>query len=204
MQNHLFMFAALALLASGVHAENETVEFSVSTENTTTMATVLMGNLTPFQHKRHVISTECNSKRDLEGTPIESTYSVETGTGMTTMVLPLERTATGIKAYVSVTMQSADSVNSAVINKDCKLPIGTTSSSGISLIDSFDWGKPHRLKLSDGSVVVVTANQTRRVGIDYQKLSKAVENGEVNLPAQNASATGYEAKILRPVAKSAE
>lgn len=156
--------AAFALVSVSAWAsENETVapyvEFSVSAGGSTTKATVLMGIPTPIQQVRQKMSSACTFTRDTAGAPMKLEFSLDTSTGMTTTVLPIERTAEGLKAYVTINKQSAQSQDWAVISKDCKLPVGTISSVGFSLVDTFDWGQPTKLKLSDGSVVVVQVNQ---------------------------------------------
>jgi len=166
MQKKSLMFVALLLFAGSAHAENETIDFSVSAGESTTMATILMGEPTPLQQSRHEMSSTCTFTTDIAGIPIKTEYSSDTSTGMTTTVLPLERTETGLKAYVTISKLSAQNQDWAVINKDCKLPVGTTNSAGISLIHTFEWGQPTRLKLPDGSVVVVKATQARSAGIN--------------------------------------
>lgn len=162
---------------------NEYVEFSISTGNSTMSVTTLIGEPTPIQQGRQEMSSVCNFSREWAGTTIDATYSVDASTGMAAMVLPLERTTSSLKAYVTISKKSAQDQDWVVINKDCKLPVGTTSSAGISLVDTFEWGKPTKLKLSDGSTVVVTANKAKEAGIDFEKLSKAIQAGEVSVPA---------------------
>lgn len=157
MQKKSLMFIALAFFVGSAHAKDETVEFSVVTEKISATGTALIGSPVVIQQGGdNKMSAMCTFKHDLAGTPIKSTYGLDTSTVMTTTVLPIERTTTGIKAFIAISKQSAQGQDWAVINKDCKLPVGTTNSTGISLLDNFDWGKPTKLKLSDGSSVVVT------------------------------------------------
>jgi hypothetical protein len=164
----LLMFISLALFANGAHAENESIEFSFKTENSTMSETVEMGLPTPLQNNNNAISASCSFKSDLAGTP-KAEYNVVHSAGLNTMVLPVERTETGIKAYITISTQSVKVQEWAVISHDCKLPVGQTGAAGISMMDTFKWGEPAAIKLSDGSVVVVTANKIREAGINYKK-----------------------------------
>lgn len=165
------LFSALALLTGLANAESETVVLTITTGNETASVTTLMGHPTPIQWGHQKKSSTCSFAQDVVGTPIETTFSVDSITGTATTFLPLEQNAKGLKAYVTISRESAQNQEWAVINKDCKLPVGTTNSTGISVIDTFSWGVPTILKLSDGSEVIVTANQTARVN-DGTKSSK--------------------------------
>ncbi|MBJ2214042.1 hypothetical protein JFT64_18535 [Pseudomonas carnis] len=156
MFNKSLMFIAVGLFVSSAHAESKYVEFSIRAGDKTTSVTTEMGKPTLWE-SINKMSSACSFTSDNAGTPIDSEYSVDVNSGMSASVLPLERSKAGLKAYVSISKQASEDQNWAVINQDCKLPVGTTNSVGINLVDIFAWGKPTTLQLSDGSVVVVEA-----------------------------------------------
>ncbi|NMX77619.1 hypothetical protein HBO23_32145 [Pseudomonas sp. WS 5532] len=159
MQHKMLIALSCALFVGTAQAEATTAKLNFKVEGANTTFTVVMGSPTPLQLNRQEISTTCRFTRDLAGTPVQTTYSVDGSYGTTAMVLPLERTVSGLKAYVTVNKQSSDVQKMAEINKGCQLPIGGTSTIGASSIDTYRWGVPSEFKLSDGSTVIITAEK---------------------------------------------
>ncbi|KZN20665.1 MULTISPECIES: hypothetical protein [Pseudomonas] len=173
------MCIALALLATGAQAESKMVELSLrDVANTVSSITALVGQPTPVGMKTHEMASTCNFQNEVPGfpgKPSQSTFAVDASTGISFTFLPVEATDTGVKAYVSYNQNSAQDQEWAVISKDCKLPVGKTSSAGISVFETFKWGEPTKLTLPDGSVVVATVSKFRKAGMDYSKLSSALQ-----------------------------
>jgi hypothetical protein len=163
------MCIALALLATGAHAESQMVELSLrSGANTLSSVTASVGQTVPVGLKTHGMASTCEFQSEVPGspgTPFQSTFTVDVSTGISIAFLPVETTDAGVKAYVSYNQNSAQDPEWAVISKDCKLPVGKTSSAGISVFESFKWGEPTKLTLTDGSVVVATLNKTNKAGL---------------------------------------
>ena len=157
MFKKLLMVIAIGMFVSSAHAESKYVEFTISAGNKTTTVNTLIGKPIPIQQGLDEVSTECNFISSDEGASIDTKYTVDTSSGMSATFLPLERTSAGLKVYLDIRKQTSEGQKWAMINKDCKLPVGTTSSVGFSVVETFAWGKPTTLQLSDGSVVVVQA-----------------------------------------------
>ena len=162
------LISAIAIFVGVAHAETGNVEFTVDAGSSTASLTALMGYPSTMQHKLQENRAECFFKQDVDGVSVTSTYSVDSAAGMTTTVLPIERSAKGIKAYVSISIQSAQNQELVAISKDCKLPVGVTSTAEVSLMDTFTWDAPTKLKLSDGSLVVVTARKDSQAAVAAQ------------------------------------
>lgn len=153
------LFTALTLAAAVANADNELVEFSVKADNQESSATMRMGSSTLLQLSQDKQSGDCNIKRDLAGTPVDESLSLDVSNGLQTVVLPVERNEKGVRTFIDIRKQSAQVKDWVVVEMGCKLPVGSTSSISLSTVDTFEWGQPTKLKLSDGSVVIVTANK---------------------------------------------
>lgn len=159
MQHKMLIVLSCALFVGTAQAEATTAQLNFRVEGANTTFTVVMGSPTPLQLNRQEAMTTCKFPRDLAGMPIQTTYSVDGSYGTTAMILPLERSESGLKAYVTVSKQSSDVQKMADINKGCQLPIGGTSTIGTSSIATYRWGVPSEFKLSDGSTVIITAKK---------------------------------------------
>lgn len=176
------MCIALALLATGAQAESKMVELSLRDgADTVSSITASVGQPTPVGMKTHEMASTCKFQNEVPGfpdKPSQSTFAVDVGTASSISFFPVETTEAGVKAYVSYNQNSAQDQKWAVISKDCKLPVGKTSSVGISVFETFKWGEPTKLTLSDGSVVVATVSKFRQAGMDYSKLSSALQSAD--------------------------
>lgn len=138
---------------------NELVEFSIRTDSREATATMQMGTPTPLQLAQDTQSGHCNFRRDFGGSPVDTSLTLDVSSGMDATFIPIERTARGVKAFIHISNQSAQTQEWAAVGAGCKLPIGSTRSVSLRMVDTFKWGQPTKLKLSDGSVVIVTAKK---------------------------------------------
>ncbi len=153
-----FLALGLFFFATAVQAESEIVEFSFGFDDSIKTATLVIGDPSSFELSGKKREATCRFGSGFGGATAETTVNIDAGSGVSVLILPLERTDLGVKAFVSVNKQSIENYKWALINKDCSLPIGKTSSEGFGVVKTFSWGESEMLELSDGSAVVVTAN----------------------------------------------
>lgn len=174
MPKNFLVPAALVLFASVANANPEYVDFTVGTDEYATTATALIGSPSKID-LRTMAASVCKFTTPVDApSNFETTVSAEMTTGISGTFIPLERTQSGVKAYISVTNQTAGAMKTAAITNNCTLPVGTSSTASVSVIDTFEWGKPTKLKLSDGTVVTLAAlDRNKQVGMDFKKLREA-------------------------------
>lgn len=154
------MFVALALSSFATHAADDMVNFWISDDKSTMIADVKVGVPTPISHSVNELSASCDFRS--ESTGIKHSLSLEAAHGLNAVILPLESSDAGVKAFIKIDKNSAPGQKLAVINKDCKLPTGKTTSVGVSMVDTFKWAEPTKIELPDGSIVLIKANKKSR------------------------------------------
>lgn len=176
MPKNFLVPAAMALCASAAHANPEYVDFTVGNDQFATMATAIIGSPSKID-LRTMASSVCEFTTPVDASStFEATVSAEMATGISGTFIPLERTQSGVKAYISITNQTAESMQTAAITSNCTLPVGASTTASISVVATFEWGKPTKLKLSDGTVVTVAAlDRNKQVGMDFKKLGAALK-----------------------------
>lgn len=164
----LLMLITMALCASAVQAEEKWIELSISEENSPggASSTIQVGQpnaiMGSFKNSDK-FETTCNFKSTNPDYPSETTFSVDTGTALNTMALPMEVTKDGVRAYLSFDKQSSKDLTWATVSPDCKLLVGELHNAGISLVNTYKWGVPSKIKLSDGTVVIATFNKIKDI-----------------------------------------
>jgi hypothetical protein len=166
MMKKLLMLIAVALCANTVQADEKWIELSISEENSPGVAssTIQVGQPNAIMGTFKIsdkFATTCNFKSTNPDYPSETTFSVDTGTALNTMALPMEVTKDGVRAYLSFDKQSSKDLTWATVSPDCKLPVGELHNAGLSLVDTYKWGAPSKIKLSDGTVVIATFNKVK-------------------------------------------
>jgi hypothetical protein len=165
LMKKLLMLITVALCANAVQAEEKWLELSVYEENSQAMKqTIQVGQpnaLMGAYYNADKFTSTCNFKSTDPGFPSETTFSVDTGTSLNTMALPMELTDNKVKAYLSFEKQSSKDLKWETISPDCKLPVGALHNAGLSLVDTYKLGVPAKIKLSDGTVVIVTFDKIK-------------------------------------------
>lgn len=164
----LLMLIAVALCANAVQAEEKWIELTIQEENDSAVAsqTIQVGQPNAVMgsfYQSDKFTTTCNFKSTNPDFPSETTFSVDTGTVLNTMALPMQVTDNKVKAYLSFEKQSSKDLKWETITPDCKLPVGNLHNAGLSLVDTYKLGVPAKVKLSDGTVVIVTFNKVKDI-----------------------------------------
>ena len=159
---------ALALCASTAQAETKLIQISIQEESKPSISTttIEMGQpnaLMGSYDNADKFATTCNFKSSNPEFPSQTSFSVDTGTVLNGMALPMELTESGVKAYLSFDKQSSKDLTWATVSPDCKLPVGELHNAGVSLVGTYKWGVPSKIKLSDGTVVIVTVNKAKEL-----------------------------------------
>lgn len=171
------MCIALALFASGAQAEPEAVYFTLKSVDSTSISSVstLVGQPALIQRSSQQMKASCSFPHSFGGDPatiIQAKIEEGVSSGITFSVLPVETSETGLKAYVTINQEVAQEHEWAEINKECKLPVGKSSTASIRTFETFKWEEPKKLKFTDGSEMILTVSKEyKTAGIDYPKLS---------------------------------
>ena len=153
------MFAAFLLLANNAVAGQDTVWFSSSMEGSNTVVNAPINSPSYLLNKADKKIISCDFIDS--ATDAKTSYSADIGTKIAVLVLPIEKMSIGVKTYVAVSYQPASDGELVDINKDCKLPVGATNVEGTRFIETFKWGQPVELKLTDGTLVTIQINRSK-------------------------------------------
>lgn len=156
MKKTLIAVASM-LAAFGAMAEDAQVDFTIGLGNSQTKITSTIGFPTSYSQFGERKSS-CNFRDgDAKATMQFTSLSGTSGT-----VLPLERTATGVKALITFSKQSVanpETVIASVANDSCSVPAGSFSSVGVTNVYTLPWGQPTNIKLADNSILSITATK---------------------------------------------
>lgn len=166
LMKKLLMIIAVALCANAAQADEKWIELSIREDGSEAVAsqTIQVGQPNAVMgvfSMADKFNATCNFKSTNPDYPSETTFSVDTGTALNTMALPIEVTKDGVRAYLSFDKQTSKDLTWATVSPNCKLPVGVLHNAGLSLVDTYKWDAPSKIKLSDGTVVIVTFKNKR-------------------------------------------